>query len=160
MIKDELYASHIPILTRMVDMTTGPILELGIGFSTMILDMMCQLTKRSLVSYENDPRWYQKYLGYASDFHQVLLADDWDKIDIDHTHWSVVLIDHRPALRRKVDAQRLKDKADYILMHDSEPEIDKFYRYTDIYPHFKYRYDYTKCKPFTTILSNFKEIKL
>ena len=155
-----LYISYLPVLTRIVDLTDGPILELGMGFSTMILDMMCCLTKRPLVSYENDRKWYEKSLVYASDFHQILLAEDWDKIDIDSTHWSVAFIDHRPALRRRVEAKRLKDNADYIILHDSEPEINKFYRYTDIYPLFKYRYDYTRCKPYTVVLSNFKKLNL
>lgn len=157
-VKETLYFSHLPILTKIVDMTEGPILELGIGFSTVVLDMMCRLTKRPLFSYDNDPQWYEKYLEYQSDFHQILLTDDWDKIDIDNRHWSVVLIDHRPALRRRVEAKRLKDNTDYVVMHDSEPEINKFYRYTDIYPLFKYRFDYTRCKPFTTVLSNFKKL--
>jgi hypothetical protein len=141
-------------------MTSGPILELGMGFSTMLLDMMCRLTERPLVSYESDSKWYKKNLKYASNFHTILLADDWDKIDIDNTHWSVAFIDHRPALRRKIEAKRLKDIADYVILHDSEPEKGKFYRYTDIYPLFKYRYDYTNCKPYTTILSNFKKLDL
>ena len=154
------YISYLPILTRIVNLSEGPILELGMGFSTMILDMMCKPTGRLLVSYENYPEWYEKNLEYASSFHKVLLAPDWDKIDIDSTHWSVVFIDHRPALRRRVEARRLKDNAYYIVLHDSEPEINKFYRYTDIYPLFKYRFGYKKCKPYTTVLSNFKELNL
>ena len=158
--KDERYASHIPVLTRIVDLSEGHILELGVGFSTMVLDMMCKLTKRPIVSYDNDPEWLKQNLKYKSDFHQILFAEDWDNIEINDIHWSVVLIDHRPALRRKIEAERLKDNADYIILHDSEPENDKYYKYSDIYPLFKYRFDYTKCKPFTTVLSNFKKINL
>lgn len=156
--REQLYISYLPILTRIVDMTNGPILELGMGFSTIVLDMMCRQTKRPLVSYENDPKWFEKNKQYASDFHQVLLTDDWDKINIENTHWSVAFIDHRPALRRRVEAKRLKDNTNFIILHDSEPEINKFYRYTDIYSLFKYRFDYTKCKPHTTVLSNFKKL--
>lgn len=158
-VKDSLYASHLPILVKVVEHTTGPILELGVGFSTMVLNMMCRLAKRPVFSYENDPKWYQRYQNYQSDFHQIRLAENWDKIDIDRIRWSVALLDHRPALRRKTDAARLKDNADYILLHDSEPEINKFYRYTDIYPLFKYRHDYTACLPNTVVLSNFKNLK-
>ena len=158
--RDARYMSHIPILTRVVDLTTGPILELGMGFSTTILDMMCSNTRRPIVSYENDPIWYEKYRAYSSDFHKIILVDNWDKIDIDEHHWSIAFIDHRPDFRRRIDAERLKDKADFIILHDSEPESNRFYKYTDIYPLFKYRYDYTRCKPYTTVLSNFKDLYL
>jgi hypothetical protein len=157
--KDELYATHIPILTKLVDMSDGPILELGMGFSTLILDMMCKLTRRPIVSYENHREWYERYLEFASDYHKILFTDNWDSIDIDSTHWSIALIDHKPALRRRIDAVRLKDNCDYVILHDSEPEINRFYAYTRIYQYFKYRYDYTKCLPNTTVLSNFKELK-
>ena len=157
---DPKYGSHLPILLRLVDLTAGPILELGTGgYSTAMLDLMCRQTKRKLVSYDNDPKWHKDNLQWQSDFHDIKLIQDWDKAEIDSIHWSIVLIDHRPALRRRVEAVRLKDKADFILLHDSEPEIDRFYRYSSIYKHFKSRYDYTKVKPNTTILSNFVDIK-
>ena len=73
--KDESYASHIPILTKIIDLSEGPILELGMGFSTMIIDMMCRLTKRPIVSYENDRAWYEKSLKYANDFHKILFTE-------------------------------------------------------------------------------------
>ena len=153
-----LAGSHIPILIKLVQMTDGPVLELGIGYnSTPLLHWLCGAS-RHLVSLEGDEKWVKKFQEYNVDRHIVKYIEDWDKADIDNTHWSVVLIDHRPALRRKVDAERLKDKADYILIHDSEPEINKFYRYTDIYPLFKYRHDYTAVKPNSVVLSNFKDL--
>jgi len=152
------YATHIPILTKIVDMTEGPILELGIGFSTTILHAMCKRNGRELFSYENDLEWHGKYLQYNIANHKVWYTSDWSQIEIDKTRWSVVLIDHRPAIRRHVEALRLKDNADYIILHDSEPEIDRFYKYSRIYKHFKYRYDYTKCLPNTTVVSNFKDL--
>jgi len=157
--KEELYLSYIPILTRIVDLSDGPILELGMGFSTMLLDMMARPTKRLVMSYENDPKWYEKNLKFGSDFHKIFLVDSWEKINVESVHWSVAFIDHRPALRRRVEAKRIKDNADFIILHDSEPEINKFYRYTDIYPLFKYRFDYMKCKPFTTVLSNLVDVQ-
>lgn len=153
---DHKYATHIPTLLRLVEATKGPILELGMGiFSTCLLDMMCTLPKRKLVSYDNDRNWFLENEKWVSEFHEVRFLMNWDKADVDNTHWSIVLIDHRPAVRRRVDAVRLKDKADFILLHDSEPEIDRFYRYSGIYKHFKYVYHYTKCLPNTTIVSNF-----
>lgn len=147
---DRLSGSHLPILSQLVNKTNGPVLELGAGYnSTPLLYWICKAEGRKFVSYENDKGWVDQ-LSYP-----VKYIEDWDKADIDDEFWSVVLIDHRPALRRKDDARRLKNNAAFIVMHDSEPEINKFYRYTWIYDEFKYRHDFTKVKPNTTVLSNF-----
>lgn len=151
------YISYLPALIRCVEMTTGPILELGMGYSTMILHNMAESTKRKIVSYENDPKWYVENLDYKSDFHQIRLVNEWENIDIEDKYWSVVLVDHRPAFRRRDEAMRVKDTADYVIIHDSQPEINRFYGYTKIYPHFKYVYHYTNTSPQTTILSNFRD---
>lgn len=152
------YLTHIPILSRLVDMTSGPILELGIGFSTVLLHAMAKQSGREVYSYENDREWHKKYFEFNTYNHHVFYIDNWDDIKVNDKHWSVALIDHRPAMRRRVDAVRLARHADYIILHDSEPEIDRFYRYSSIYKHFKYRYDYKKCLPNTTVLSNFKDL--
>lgn len=159
MIKDDLYASHLPILAKIVEKTNGPILELGMGFSTTLLHTMCKQTKRMVVSYENDRNWYEKFVGYNCDFHHIKYIEDWDSIPSDYIDWSIVFIDHRPGKRRRTDALRFKDKADYILLHDSEPEQNKFFGYKKIYPEFKYVYQYTKTKPNTAVLSNFRDLK-
>jgi len=57
---NQRFISYLPILTKLVDMTDGTILELGTGFSTTVLDMMCRTTKRQVVSYESDPVWYEQ----------------------------------------------------------------------------------------------------
>lgn len=131
-------------------MTHGPVLELGCGFSsTPFLYWLCQDQGRKFVSYDNDEGWIKK-LGYP-----IVYVGNWDKAEIINVHWSVAFIDHRPGERRVVDAAKLKNKADYIILHDSEPQLDKFYGYEKIYPLFKYRFDYTKFLPQTTILSNY-----
>lgn len=148
------YGTHIPVLLKIMEKTKGPVLELGCGFSsTPFLYWLCQDQDRLFKSFDNDKDWIEK-VGYPVEF-----VTDWDKIDIDNTHWSVALVDHRPGDRRIVDIERLKDKADFIILHDSEPEVDKFYLYRRIYPLFKYRFDYVKFLPNTTVLSNFIDVK-
>ncbi len=157
--KISLYGSHMPILARIMDISDGPVLEMGMGlYSTPLLDLMCRETKRRLVSYDNDPNWFAENEKWKSDYHEVYFVTDWDEADIENTHWSVAMIDHKPAARRKDDVRRIINSADYILIHDSEPEMNKFFRYTWIYKFFKYRYDYTKCRPHTTVLSNFIDV--
>lgn len=157
---DVLSGSHLPVLADIVLKTNGAVLEMGMGLnSTPLLHWVCTAHQRQLVSLENDIKWIEPNKAFENEFHKVELIKDWDKAKIDSTHWSVVLIDHRPALRRKVDAVRLKNRANFILLHDSEPEINRFYGYSRVYPHFKYVYHYRKVKPFTTVLSNFINIK-
>jgi broad specificity phosphatase PhoE len=152
------YGSHLPVLLRLVDVTDGPILELGMGlWSTPILDLLCRRAKREIWSYDNDAKWFSENKKWESDYHHVEFVKDWSTIIRPLHHWSVVLIDHRPAIRRRVDAVLLADLADFIVIHDTEPEIDRFYRFSSIWKHFSYRYDYLKIRPATTVVSNTKD---
>lgn len=158
-----LYGSHMPILARVVDLTDGPILELGMGiFSTPLLDLMCAEKKRPLISFDNDPEWFEENKKWGSDYHLVYFVEDWDKRTqlIDDTQWSVALVDHKPAKRRMKEIKRLAKNCQFVLIHDSEPESDKFFKYSWIYKHFKYRFDYTNTRPHTTVLSNFVDVAL
>jgi hypothetical protein len=128
---------------------------MGVGlFSTPLLHYICMETNRELVSYENDNKYLKMSRGFRTDFHKVIFIDDWDKSDI-LKPWSIAFIDHAPHHRRAVDAGRLANYAEYIICHDSEPQNDMYYLYSTIYSLFKYRFDYTKLFPYTTVLSNF-----
>ena len=156
--KDDLYASHLPILAKVVEKSTGPILELGVGHSTLLLHVMCKQEQRLIVSYETDPVWYEKYRKFETDWHQVKLIRSMNDIAMDYVDWGVVFIDHRPGVNRRTQAIRFRNKAQYILLHDSEPEQNKFFGYQKIYPEFKYVYQYTKAKPNTAVLSEFRDL--
>lgn len=154
-------ASHIPILVKVLGLSDGPVLEMGMGpFSTPILHWLCLDKKRQLFSYENNPRWFEKNKVFETNLHKVNFVEDWDKVDMDNIHWSVVFIDHAPSDRRIVDIKRIVNKADYVIMHDSGDYQDEHYRYSEIYPLFKYRYNYMRQKPYTTIVSNFKDLSI
>lgn len=147
--------THMPILIRAVLVSSGPVLELGAGInSTPLLHWLCAENRRPLVTYESD----SEYFGFARKFlsrtHKIIHIDDWNKIDT-ASHWSVVLVDQNT--NRDKTAILLKDSADYIILHDSEQE--KLYGYDNVYPHFKYIYHWTFCKPYTTVVSNFKNLK-
>lgn len=147
------WSTHLPVLAKIMAISKGPVLELGSGiFSTPFLYWMSHSQKREFHSYDNDKRYADQLRGFGVQF-----AEQWNKIKIDNTHWGVVLIDHHPAQRRRIDAQRLKDKADFIIIHDSNGAE---YQWEKLYPHFKYRYNYKKARPNTTILSNVCEISL
>ncbi len=146
--------SHLPALIKIINMTNGPVLELGMGlFSTNYLHWACK--DRGLISYENSRRCFEWAEKFRTTWHEVNLIDDWDAINISGP-WSVVLVDHSPGDRRIKEIKKLVN-ADYLVIHDSQPEKDRRYRYSEIYPLFKYRKDF-EGKPMTTVLSNLYEI--
>jgi hypothetical protein len=153
------YGSHLPVLTKLVEMTSGPILELGVGlYSTPYLHYACLPKKRELTSYEGDEGWMRSFKDCRTDFHQVHFIANWDDLPIDK-FWDIVFIDHGPDTRRKDEAKKLANNAKYIILHDSTAEHDYLYKYSEIYPLFKYRYDYKLAEPHTTVLSNFESLE-
>lgn len=162
---NELYGSHLPILTKMMEMTHGPVLELGMGlYSTPLLHTLCELQNRPLSSFDNDPEWFSENKKWESKHHSVYLLKEWNELYAEYqyvlnqVHWSVAFIDHKPAKRRKEECKRLAHNTNFLIIHDSEPESDKFFKYSWIYDLYKYRYDYTKLRPHTTVLSNFIDL--
>jgi len=154
------WSSHIPMLIKTIQGSTGPVLEIGAGmYSTPIIHWLCKDLGRRIVTYENDPVFY----GFARSFqcrtHIVRKVDNWDDMDF-KTHWGVVLIDHVDN-RRGIEAINLKDNADYIILHDSTDDglmPDGKYRYKEIWKYFKYRYNYINSAVHTSVVSNFKDL--
>jgi hypothetical protein len=145
------WTTHMPMLIKAVQASTGPVMEIGAGpFSTPLLHWLCR--DRRLVTYEN----IQYYYDFAKRFkwrnHRIKLISDWDALQT-RQHWGVIFIDHDG--HRGEDAVKFKDKADFIVLHDSD---ERCYGYDKLEGHFKYRFDWKECKPWTTVVSNFKDI--
>lgn len=152
------YGTHLPALIKAVSVSYGPILELGMGlYSTPFLHWACYQDKRPLVSLETDQEYCQAFKVFETDYHQIKFVEHWDKADLSG-HWGVVLVDHHPDSRRKEEVIRLADAADYLVLHDTNPRCDHKYKFSEIYHLFKYRKDYWTVKPYTTILSNSKDL--
>jgi len=150
------HTTHMPMLIKTVQMSEGPILELGSGiFSTPLLHWLCSEHSRRLDTYESHPDYYAFAKRFQSRYHSIHLTKDWQDIDM-RKHWGVVLIDHAPEERRGIDAIRLKNNADYIVLHDSE--LEKKYGYDKIWEHFKYIHRWDGGTPKTTVVSNFKDL--
>ncbi len=153
------YGTHLPALIRTLSLTNGDVLELGTGvFSTPFLHYWCLLNKRKLVSYDNSAEWNGWVDYYKGPYHEINYVDDWDKADIERP-WDVVLVDHSPDFRRKVDIKRLANYAKYIVIHDTNKTYYHTYSYHEIYPLFKYRKIWKEDNRRTDVLSNLVDLE-
>lgn len=154
------YSSHLPILIKVLQLSSGPVLELGSGvFSTPVLHWLCLEAKRPLITYENYQEHFEMNKVFASPEHEVKFINSWDEAQIENTHWGVVFVDHKPGERRVIEIRKLANIADYIIVHDTEPDHDKYFGFIDkAFPLFKYRYNYKRRRPYTSVLSNFKDL--
>jgi hypothetical protein len=157
-------ATHLPLLVRVFDKSEGDVLEIGTGyFSTLVLKWLCTITGRKLYSYETKEFWYKRAVEKNNEFHEVVYAPDLDKVDFTNKHWGLVLIDHGPNRRRVVEIEKLANHCDYMVIHDTQPcakdkDLPADYHYEKIWHLFKYRYDYKKILPWTSVVSNFKKL--
>ena len=153
-----ILATHIPLLVRVFDISEGDVLEIGTGwFSTLMLHWLSEITKRKVYSYESNGFWYERALRLQSSHHKIIKVGSWDELPADK-HWGVVFIDHSPEARRHIEVERFANKADYIVMHDTEPEHDKKYQYSKIWHLFRYRHDWKKSSSWASVVSNFKKL--
>jgi hypothetical protein len=155
----ESVATHIPLLTRVFDLSHGDVLEVGTGyFSTLLLHWLATIYQRHVYSYESKEKWYLRAQAYEGTYHHIMLCEDWPSADFDQRRWGLAFVDHSPGWRRPVEVARLANLADYIVIHDTEPEREGKYKFASIWGEFKYRYDYTKIKPITSVVSNFHDL--
>lgn len=155
---DPNWGTHIPILIKCLErISNGSVLELGLGISsTPILHALCEDQNNYLMSLDNDSTFTEMFKKYRTDRHVIGFVENWDQRE--YGTWDMVLVDLKPDERRKEQIRKLKDLVQFIIIHDSEPEHNDLYHYDEIYPLFKYRFDYTKTKVHTTVLSNFNNL--
>ena len=151
------YTTHMGVLVKVLLASRGTVVECGGGiFSTPLLHWMCKFMDRELITYENEPDYYAFERQFQSRQHRIRFVEDWDKISIPK-HCGMVFIDHHPPKRRMVETLRFKDVADYIVIHDTERESREYNR-PEVFKQFKYRYDWKDCKPWTSVVSNSKDL--
>ncbi|MBN1168259.1 hypothetical protein JXA63_00055 [Candidatus Woesebacteria bacterium] len=149
------WTTHIPMLIKAVQITDGPVLEIGSGpFSTPLLHWLLAEANRKLVTYESDKEYFNAAQRFKSRSHSIRFVENWDKVDFGKNHWSVCLIDHEIE-RRQIESVRLKNIVDFFVLHDTNhPD----YGYDNVWPHFKHIHHWKYCRPWTSVVSNFKSI--
>ncbi len=147
------YGTHMAPLMTAVAATKGAVLELGCGdYSTPLLHAVCAATKRLLVSVEDNLPWLNVFIYMKRPWHQFIHlqnASEWFSFG-QNQNWSVVFIDQVDVPARAQNVRAFKDKAEIVVVHDSENAG----WFGDAFSVYKYRYDYTVYMPHTTLLSN------
>jgi len=169
------FGTYAPVLSALIAVTDGPILELGSGDnSTPLLHLVSVATGRKVVTAETDPVWLGKYKDYESPLHEFHLIkqrdaavrndssyyrwqagwDAWDRIE--QNHWGVALVDQFPGEVRASTIKRLKGNCGYIVAHDSEEDYGAGgnYSYKSVMPLFKYTWEWRRFRPYTLVLSD------
>ena len=162
------FGTHItPLLTAVMN-TSGPVFEMGCGdYSTPQLHAICETQKRQLLSTDTSKEWIRYFLDMKSQYHSFqhvpVYDDDWevnpkpDQWDlVGNQNWGVVFVDHRPGDRRRVDVERFADKAEIIVVHDTETSG---YEYEPVLAKFKFRYNYKRYRTYTTLVSNTVDVR-
>ena len=168
--RNDANGTHNCILGAILGETTGPVLELGVGhFSTPLIYYMCK--DRFCISIENDIEWYKFFRDeFSSRLHYFChakkdVSDELSRIlqteEFKNIFWDVVFVDQAPAGDRVKCVEILRNKARYIICHDTEPTVPKDYNWQNIWNTFKYKYywNYFGING-TTVMSDFSEIPL
>ena len=171
---DYNYGSHVVPLLASLWVTDGAILELGSGYySTPVTHRIAQKYQRHVVTAENNYSWLQIFLTFRSDFHdlyyvggnvsnvdsRVHVTTAWETPRVRHSHWSVVFIDHEPGAQRFSDLELLKNKADLVVIHDTDMTSLRMYEQENdnMLKSFKYRSVFNHAgmtARYTDVLSN------
>jgi hypothetical protein len=155
---DEPVASHLALLTRVFDISEGPVLELGTGFfSTLLLHWLATTYQRQVFSFESSQGWYDRAKKYENRWHHIVHVPDWDAAQIEQP-WGMAFVDHSPGKRRPREVVRLAPWAQYIVIHDTQDFSDGEYQFSKAWPSFQYRHDYKKVVPWTSVVSNFHDL--
>jgi hypothetical protein len=164
-------SNSIP-LTLTSLLTTGDVLELGMGFfSTPLLHNVTSDFGRRLVSVDTKFEWLSKFLEYnKTQNHHVVLVDAESiiKYGSDNT-WGLVLVDHSTADTRYLNIIDLAKKAQIVVAHDAEKPSDHMYKYEEkaVRKYYKYSCKFSvytskdKSSYYSTlILSNWYDVKI
>lgn len=119
----EEWGSHQPLLIHLVNtITEGNVLEFGMGDnSTPLLHLLCEKHQRKLFSYEFDSNWFPRYKHYENDNHKLFLLNEnnFRNNEYDFEKSSIAFIDSHPVWTRHHLIEFLKDKVDYLIIHDT-----------------------------------------
>lgn len=149
--------SHRELLWLVLQNKGADVIEMGSGEgSTLLLDKECYNSGRRFLSIENTPEkgCYPIHGYYIIRDGYLGIENRWDdifsKFDV-----GILFIDVAPAELRKELIKHWGNKAEIIVVHDTEIGAEYVYGMSEVLSTFKYRLDYQpEGKPHTTAVSN------
>ena len=150
------YGTHHKYLMEALKFTTGAVLELGAwsGSSTQIHEL-CEKMNRPLMTLDNSEDRLKLFEPLVSKTHQFEFCIDPAQHEWLNGKFGVVFVDHAPGESRRHAIERVRDKAEYIVCHDTE---ELGYGMEEALTTFKFRKDFKYARPWTTVVSMTKEI--
>jgi hypothetical protein len=159
-------ATHYGILGGMIAKTTGPIVEFGLGhYSTPLIHYLCQ--NRKAVSVETNREWTKYFEArFGNESHEFYCTENrlistafFSNSKYNEVMWGVAFIDNGPDADRVKIIRNVRQKAKYIVVHDSEPGAVS-YGWGDVFDTFKYKLYDDFWGNGTTVVSDVEEIGL
>ncbi len=161
----DAFSTHQPVLIHTLNtIVEGDVLEFGTGWnSTPLMHLICGLQGRNLLSIDTDPDWFKKFTNFESPWHHLQLSAQGPIYNGTHSmfnkRYTIAFIDAAPAEIRQPVIERIKDIADYVIVHDSECTFQgrvNVYRYD--FSMYKHVLHFRPMNPATSLLSNLDEI--
>ena len=157
------YNSHYSVLAGVVAGTQGPILELGAGDgSTPMLHYIASTMDRPILTADTNAEWLAKYVGYGTHLHTFKFVEGWKEFKDPFERIGCIFIDCAPGEAREHLARRYKNRADFVVCHDSEKDYASGgnYQYEKVIPEFKHVSEFRRFRPYTLIMSNVRNFHI
>lgn len=155
------FSSHQPVLIHLLNtIKEGRVLEFGMGYnSTPIMNLICGMQDRKLLSLETDEVWLNKFIDYKGENHNILFMKPHELAKYNHKlfseKYSIVFVDGAPAQLRQPFLEKIKDSADYIIIHDTECVVQGVKNvYAFDFSMFKHVHHFKSSLPMTSLVSN------
>lgn len=154
------YGTHLPLLAAITSIARGgPILELGAGnFSTLMLNVVGRAQGRKIYTLDADMEWLNQFDDLNDDPAHIFLyvGDKWKgwttEVDgLPDKEFAVAFVDQTPPQCRIESILHLRDKAEFIVVHDTNNTF--FAGVDEVLESFQYKHTYSRMVPSTTVVS-------
>jgi hypothetical protein len=139
------FGTHLPLLAAVIAIAgPGSVLEVGTGHSSApLISEMCKAMRRGWLVHDTDPMWRatiddlgKSYVVEMADVGGCAVAFV-DCVGWDRLKW----------------LRHLRDRAEFIVVHDTDNPSGDLKEMTDYLDTFTHRYDYKVMTPWTTVVS-------
>jgi len=160
----------------------GTLYEFGMGHgSTPFLMAVAEERRSTYVGFETNEEWFFKFIAKPPEWsassggvrgvccgmvkpgedHVAFMLADWDAVPLGSMgvrSIDVAFVDHAPGERRHVELARLREKATFVIVHDSEQDGAGDYRLEPVLDTYAYRLDDYPGGAGTTLVSNYVNV--